>query len=298
MAERAEKSAGERAAERSEKSAGEHAGKSMGECAEKSAGKSRWPSWLPRPIRLSSGWGLVRRVRDFDGEPVRALQIGGVYQSATYLDERRMEPVFSYYRAFDHAFTLRPDTRRVLIIGGGGYAWPKHVLATCDDVSLDVVEIDASVTEAARRWFFLDEAMALHPGRCRLITGDGRAVLEAGAVSAGGPYDAIVLDAFEGAEPVRALATVEAARVVRANLASDGLALANVVSAEAGADIEFLRDIVASFAEVFAHVHVIPCEDDPFAVEDNYLLVATDAEWPAPDAIPFDEEFLGEAMYD
>lgn len=285
-------------AERAEKSAGERAGKSMAERAEKNAGVRRWPSWLPRPIRLSGGWGLVRRVRDFDGEPVRVLQIGGVYQSATYLDERRMEPVFSYYRAFDHAFTLRPDTHRVLMIGGGGYAWPKHVLATRDDVSLDVVEIDASVTEAARRWFFLDEAMAAHPDRCRLITGDGRAVLEAGVVSAGESYDAIVLDAFEGAEPVRALATVEAARAVRANLAPDGLALANVVSAEAGADIEFLRDIVASFAEVFAYVHVIPCEDDPFAVEDNYLLVATDAEWPAPDAIPFDEEFLGEAMYD
>lgn len=270
----------------------------MAERSEKSAGERRWPSWLPRPIRLSGGWGLVRRVRDFDGEPVRVLQIGGVYQSATYLDERRMEPVFSYYRAFDHAFSLRPDTHRVLMIGGGGYAWPKHVLATRDDVSLDVVEIDASVTEAARRWFFLDEAMALHPDRCRLITGDGRAVLEAGAVSAGEPYDAIVLDAFEGAEPVRALATVEAARAVRANLVPDGLALANVVSAEAGADIEFLRDIAASFAEVFDHVHVIPCEDDPFAVEDNYLLVATDANWPAPDAIPFDEEFLGEPMYD
>lgn len=272
--------------------------KGTGERAEKSAGVRRWPSWLPRSIRLSGGWGLVRRVRDFDGEPVRVLQIGGVYQSATYLDERRMEPVFSYYRAFDHAFSLRPDTHRVLMIGGGGYAWPKHVLATRDDVSLDVVEIDASVTEAARRWFFLDEAMALHPDRCRLITGDGRAVLEAGAVSAGEPYDAIVLDAFEGAEPVRALATVEAARAVRANLVPDGLALANVVSAEAGADIEFLRDIAASFAEVFDHVHVIPCEDDPFAVEDNYLLVATDANWPAPDAIPFDEEFLGEPMYD
>ena len=88
----------------------------------------RWPSWLPRPVRLSDGWGFVRQVRDHDGKPVRVLQTGGVYQSATYLDERRMEPVFSYYRAFDHAFTLRPDTRRVLMIGGGGYAWPKHVL--------------------------------------------------------------------------------------------------------------------------------------------------------------------------
>lgn len=260
--------------------------------------EGRWPSWLPRPVRLSSGWGFVRQVRDHDGESVRVLQTGGVYQSATYLDERRMEPVFSYYRAFDHAFTLRPDTRHVLMIGGGGYAWPKHVLATRDDVSLDVVEIDASVTEVARRWFFLDEAMSAHPGRCRLITGDGRAFLEDGAASGSEPYGAVVLDAFDGSEPVRAFATVEAARAVRANLVSDGLALANVVSAEAGADIEFLRDIASSFAEVFAHVHVIPCEDDPFAVEDNYLLVATDANWPAPDAIPFDEEFLGEPMYD
>lgn len=260
--------------------------------------EGRWPSWLPRPVRLSDGWGFVRQVRGHDGELVRVLQTGGVYQSATYLDERRMEPVFSYYRAFDHAFTLRPDTRRVLMIGGGGYAWPKHVLVTRDDVSLDVVEIDASVTEVARRWFFLDEAMSAHPGRCRLITGDGRAFLEDGAASGREPYGAVVLDAFDGSEPVRVLATVEAARAVRANLASDGLALANVVSAEAGTDIEFLRDIAASFAEVFAHVHVIPCEDDPFAVEDNYLLVATDANWPVPDAIPFDEEFLGELMYD
>ena len=290
MAERA----GKGAAERAGKGATERAGKSTG----KSAGMCRWPSWLPRPIRLSGGWGLVRRVRDFDGEPVRVLQIGGVYQSATYLDERRMEPVFSYYRAFDHAFSLRPDTHRVLMIGGGGYAWPKHVLATRDDVSLDVVEIDASVTEVARRWFFLDEAMASHPGRCRLITGDGRAFLEDGAASWREPYDSIVLDAFDGSEPVRALATVEAARSVHANLVLDGLALANVVSAEAGTDIEFLRDIAASFTDVFAHVYVMPCEDDPFAVEDNYLLVATDANWPAPDAIPFDEEFLGEPMYD
>lgn len=260
--------------------------------------EGRWPSWLPRPVRLSDGWGFVRQVRDHDGEPVRVLQTGGVYQSATYLDERCMEPVFSYYRAFDHAFTLRPDTRRVLMIGGGGYAWPKHVLATRDDVSLDAVEIDASVTEVARRWFFLDEAMSAHPGRCRLITEDGRAFLEDGAASGREPYDLIVLDAFDGSEPVRALATVEAARAVHANLVLDGLALANVVSAEAGTDIEFLRDIAASFAEVFAHVHVIPCEDDPFAVEDNYLLVATDANWPVPDAIPFDEEFLGEPMYD
>ena len=282
---------------------------------------------------------------------MRVLQVGGVYQSATYLGPRRMEPVFSYYRAFDLAFTVRPKTRRALMIGGGGYAWPKHVLACrSGNVTVDVVEIDPAVTYAALRWFYLDEAMAQHPGRLRLVTDDGRAYLErygeelarGGALpGAGRPsggealsgaarpsgsealpgaarpprgkepsgtvrsprgearaYDAIVLDAFAGAEPVRSLATVEAARAAKACLAPDGLVLANVVSADGGADVSFLCDVVATFSEVFSHVHITLCEDEEFAVEDNYLVIATDGDWAVPNDIPFDGDFPGTALWD
>lgn len=316
-------------------------------------------SLLPRPVRLMGGWGLVRRVRGGDGSPVRVLQVGGVYQSATYLEPaRRMEPVFSYYRAFDHVFSVRPDTRRVLMVGGGGYAWPKHVLATRSaGVTLDVVELDPAVTRAARRWFFLDEARDRWPGRLRLIEGDGRAFLEGRALriaggagdrasdggdggfgdgvtarAAGGPaggpafgatvgvstsdsvsgatagsdggpgdelrYDAIVLDAFAGAEPVRSLATVEAARAARDCLVPDGVLAANVVSAGGGGDLSFLRDVVATFREAFARVSVVLCDEDPFAAEDNYLVLATNGAWVVPDALPYDEGFPGEALRD
>lgn len=262
---------------------------------------------VPRIIRLRDGWGLVRTVRAADGLPVRVLMVGGVYQSATYLDGRRMEPVFSYYRAFDHAFSVRPDTRRVLMVGGGGYAWPKHVLdAGPADCTLDVVELDPAVTRAARKWFFLDEAMAEHPGRLRLIEGEGRTYLEgralrmAGAGSGGASlaYDAIVLDAFCGAEPVRALATLEAARAARACLVPDGLLMANVVSEREGEDVDFLRDVAATWREAFSHVYVVACEDELFAVEDNYLVLATDCDWPVSDAIPFDDDFLGSVLRD
>lgn len=262
---------------------------------------------VPHPIRLASGWGLVRTVRLAGVEPMRVLQVGGVYQSATFLGERRMEPAFAYYRAFDHAFTVRPGTRRVLMLGGGGYAWPKHVLATRDaGVTLDVVEIDPAVTRAARRWFFLDEAIARWPGRLGLVEGDGRAFLEGRAlrISSGGAdagrlcYDAVASDAFSGSEPVRALATVEAARAARACLVPDGLYLANVVSAEGGADVGFLRDVVATLREAFSRVYVAACDDDPLAAEDNYLVIATDGDWPVTDAIPYDEDFPGAVLRD
>ena len=250
-------------------------------------------------LRLATGgWALVYTTRDDVGQDVRVLRTGGVYQSATYLGDRRMEPVFAYYRALGRVFELRPHACRILAIGGGGCAFPKLVATTHPDVHLDVVEIDPAVITAARRWFFADEAaelMCAAGGSFDLICDDGRAVLE--RVRAGS-YDAVVLDAFVGAEPVRALATVEAARAARRTLGERGVLLANVVSRQGGTDVSFLRSYVATLSTVFTHVAVAPATDEEHAEEDNYLVVASDAPLSLPDAIPYDEDFLGPVLRD
>ena len=135
-----------------------------------SAAAARW-LWCVRPhlVRTAGGPALVYTTRDDAGERVRVLRTGGVYQSATYLGERRMEPVFAYYRAFGRLFDLRPGARRVLAVGGGGFAFPKLVASAHPGVRADVVEIDPTVVEAARRWFFLDEAVALARGADLLV---------------------------------------------------------------------------------------------------------------------------------
>lgn len=257
--------------------------------------------WRARPhlVRCAGGPALVYDTRDAAGERVRVLRTGGVYQSATYLGERRMEPVFAYYRAFDLLFSVRPDARRLLVVGGGGFAFPKLVAAEHPGVRTDVVELEASVVEAARRWFFLDEAVAharAAGGDLRVITADGRAFLERDA--APGTYDAVVLDAFVGAEPVRRLATVEALRLVRRALAPGGACLMNVVSREGGADVSFLRSVLATALVVFSHAAVVPCTDDTHAAEDNYLVVASDAPLDLPGAIGYDADFLGDVLLD
>ena len=253
---------------------------------------------LPHVVRLRDGMGLVRCVRADDGSWVRVLQVGGAWQSATYLGARRMEPVFEYYRSFDCAFDLSPGARRVLMLGGGGYSWPKHVAATRPGVHVDVVELDPAVTHAARRWFYLDEAMAMHPGVIGLLEGDGRAWLEGAASRGAERYDVIVNDTFCGAGPVVSLATLEAARLARACLADGGLYLSNVVSEDGGEDVGFLRDVLATLADVFAHVHVVPCFDEQFASEDNYLVIAGDSEVDVAGEMPVDATILGEVLRD
>ena len=251
----------------------------------------------PHLLRTMSGPALVYTTRRGLVEPARVLRTGGVYQSATYLGERRMEPVFEYYRAFGRLFELRPDARRILAIGGGGFAFPKLVAAYHPGARMDVVEIDPAVIHAARRWFFLDDAIALaraSGGDLRVTCDDGRSFLE----GTPGPYDAVVLDAFVGEKPVRSLATVEALRLVRRALAPDGVLLMNVVSRDGGADVSFLRSMVATALVAFPNVRVLLATDATHAEEDNYLLVASDAPLDLPDAISYDEGFLGEVLLD
>ena len=256
-------------------------------------------AWAVRPhvVRCSSGLALVYTTRDSSGSRVRVLRTGGVYQSATYLGDRRMEPVFEYYRAFARLFEARPTAARVLAIGGGGFAFPKLVAAEHPGVRTDVVEIDPVVIRIARRWFFLDEAVALARaggGDLRVICEDGRAFLE----RCEGAYDAVVIDAFVGAEPVRELATREAMRAARGALAPGGVLQANVVSREGGSDVSFLRSVVATALTTFGCVEVVPATDDEHAEEDNYLVIASDGPIGLSGAIPYDADFLGEVLLD
>ena len=256
-------------------------------------------------VRTHAGRVRVKTVRGAHGERVRVLQQGGVYQSATYLGKRRFEPVFEYIRAFDAMFeaegVLRAQTghgvERVLMLGGGGYSYPKHALTTRLDLAMDVVEIDAAVTALARRYFYLDELEGLAGDRLRLIDADARSYMS-DLAAASVRYDVVVNDCFAGAESVRSLATVEALIQAKGCLVPGGLYAANLVTSDGGESIEFLRDAMASAAAVFRHVHVVPCADETFGVEDNYLLIATDGDYEFAGEMPITHELLGAPLFD
>ena len=160
-----------------------------------------------------------------DGSLVRMLNVGGVLQSATYLDERWATCPFAYLRSFDHLFEAAlseaPDplvVNRVLMLGGAGFAYPKQLLLEHPGVALDVVEIDPAMVQIARERFFLDrlEMQLGAEGRAddlRIFVEDGEAFLRR---SDGAPYDAIINDVFVGREAVPFFASDEGIACARA----------------------------------------------------------------------------------
>ena len=234
--------------------------------------------------RTLSGPTTVVDVHDANGRPVRVLEVRDTWQSATYLDEGWCDLVFPYHRVFADCLegaSAEHPVRSALMLGGGGYAFPKWLVSHHPDVRVDVCELDPAVTALAKRYFLLDRLETLLGSGLeeRLVCheGDARAFLEGGE---GLPtYDVILNDCFSGEEPPLALASLEGAYWIRGRLSPGGLYLSNVVAALEGRRSTFLRNVCRTLSEEFAHVYVVPCGADEPAVEDNNVVVATDGDW-------------------
>lgn len=167
------------------------------------------------------------------------------------------------------------------MIGGGGFAYPKHLLTRRPDVSMDVLEPDAKVIGIALKEFHLNRLLDECPDRIRVIQSTGQEWLE----GSDDRYDAIVNDAFTGFDPVRDMVDAAFLEKAKSHLLPDGLYLANVVTYPKLGDYSHLECAVEALKGIFASVQAIPTSDDVFSDEENYLVIASDSALSFEDAI-------------
>ncbi len=194
---------------------------------------------------------LVYTTNDrYTGRLIRVLATGpeGV-QSAAYADEPAAlaVPYTRYYRLAAH---FRPGAQRMLMLGGGGLSFPKYLVAHPEEfpgASLDVVEIDPGMTEAAREFLGFADSPAV-----RLHHDDARRFLS--QATAGG-YQVALVDVFTShlAVPFH-LTTVETLRDLSAALDPDGVVLVNCISPAEGPKSAFYRALLATYRQVFPRV--------------------------------------------
>lgn len=233
--------------------------------------------------RTRFGITMVFDSTDADGTPVRLLNVGGTFQSVSYVPEGlRFELACVYHRVMAEVIEGLARPVRTMVMGGGGYSLPKYLAAFVPAARTDVVEVDPSITRIARERFFLDECLertgAEGDGRLRLVNGDAWAFLR----DASEPYDVIVNDAFSGKRPLGPLTSEEGARVVREHLSAGGVYLANVRCPLEGAAARTLREVEEAFGREFARVAVVPEWPDDPRKPGNNVVIATDAQLELP----------------
>ena len=173
-------------------------------------------------------------------------------QSAMYLDNvtELVLPYTRFYRLLEY---YRPAARRMLVLGGGGYSFPKYALAHYPDVRIDVVELDPGITALARSHFGLTD----HP-RLTIIEEDARTFL----TKIDNRYDVILCDVFNSHYSIPFhLVTVEAIDLMRSALNPDGVVLVNLLASPEGISSRFYKALHATFKTAFASVEAYAVVD-------------------------------------
>lgn len=186
-------------------------------------------------------------------------------QSGEFIDDPD-ELAFEYTKFYALGTSMNPDSRNVLMLGGGGYSVPKWLLSgrselISKDFQLDVVELDPAMTKTAGAYF----NAPLEDPRMRVFHEDARSFInrQASEIPSGqsGKYNLIFADIFNSWYTVPFhVGTREAAANIYKLMSDDGIYIMNIITAVNGDNGRLLRSIRNAFAEVFGEVHVFPVQ--------------------------------------
>ncbi len=176
------------------------------------------------------------------------------------------------YAGLTHGLSKGRDTLSVMVIGGGGYVYPRYIEKHWPGSRIDVVEIDSAVTEAAMQAFGLERDTTINT-----INMDGRNYVDKllEQEQAGGEkirYDFIYEDAINDYSVPYQLVTKEFNDKIAKILADDGAYMVNLIDFfDNGL---FLGAVINTLKETFPYVYVITEYTTHPLVRDTYVVVA------------------------
>lgn len=186
---------------------------------------------------------------------------------------RPTDPTFIHYRheqvQLEFLRAAGPNAA-ALVIGGGGYTFPRAAKTELPGTRIDVVEIDPGVTEVAYSHLGLDPALGI-----RTVNADGRQFLAEGAVP--GSYALVTLDAVNDLSVPYHLLTKECNDEVKRVLAPGGVYLATVIDDVRNGRL--WKATAHTLRQTFAHVELLTSTVD-WPVEGQAVVVLYAADRP------------------
>lgn len=214
-----------------------------------------WLAWhpdfvLPAPVYQEDSPYQQLRVRDTD--LLRILILDRTFHAVMWLVDP-VELVLPYSHMMMAALALMPEPeapgaavnrppRRGLILGHGGGSIAKWLARYWPELTLDIVEVDPSVVQAAERYFNYTP-----PAQHHVYVKDARLFLR----TTSDQYDVIWVDVFARHLVPFHLTTKEFFAEVRAHLKPDGVLVANLASSGSVSDRRRAQAVVATMRTAF-----------------------------------------------
>lgn len=203
------------------------------------------------------------------GDSMRALQLDHLVHSFVDMHHPDRIASYSYEWVYSHVLAYKTTTSTPVssyFIGGGGFVFPRYILALYPQATSTVSEIDPGVVDFNYR----ELGLPLSP-RLKIFAEDSRQHL---LRSAPGQYDLVFGDAFNDLSVPYHLTTKEFHELVKRHMKPDGIYAMNTID-----DVEhgsFLAAMIRTLRSVWKHVYVLPGNLGLDRGRNTIVLLATD----------------------
>lgn len=204
-----------------------------------------------------------------DGRTYKAMALDRLVHSLVDVENPdRLE--YGYERIYPEILEYLVDIKgtelKVLVIGGGGYSLPRYIETVYPQMSVDVVEIDPGVTQAAHDFLGLPPETKI-----RTFNEDGRQYLV--GLSPAVKYDLILLDAVNDLSVPYHLTTLEFDQLLASHLSEDGLLVTNLID---GYRRLFASAYLRTIQQVFPHTALLANTADwQTSIRTTYQVIAS-----------------------
>ena len=193
----------------------------------------------------------------------KTLQVDTGLESYINQETGEMGATYLYY--YDLFEYYDKEANDALMIGGAAYTYPMHYLKKYENKTIDVVEIDETMTQIAEEEFGLDK----NNPNLGLITQDGRSYLNYNEKK----YDTVFIDAFKGLNAPFELTTYEAMQKVYDSLNDNGTVITNIISSIEGDDADFIKYEYSTYKAIFDDVKVFQVNPNHSDDEEQNLIL-------------------------
>ncbi|PKQ19695.1 MAG: spermine synthase [Actinobacteria bacterium HGW-Actinobacteria-6] len=226
------------------------------------------------------------RITVTEADGARSLRFDKSRQSMIDLSDGYTS-LIDYPNYLHLALTVKPDAKRVLVLGLGAGAVTKRMWHDYPEMRIDSVEIDPVVVDVAERYFGLPE-----DDRLRVTVADARRYVQTTEET----YDIIIVDAYYADSLPFHLTTREFLEELKSRLAPDGVIAYNVISPVQGAQSDLFRSMYRTATGVWDHTWAFPIgisADHTSEVNRNIIVLASDSDVPRAELLGRIESRLG-----
>lgn len=97
------------------------------------------------------------RELDINNERLIAIMSSNSYQSLSYMDDEKIFDIYDSYPELYDVLTNLGDVNSVLVLGGGGFTYPKYYISKYPKKTMDVIEINEKLIDISFDYLYLDK---------------------------------------------------------------------------------------------------------------------------------------------